>query len=102
MLHSKHKAEISLHPGLKEVENKDRVPKVRPGSAPTTNRETESAALSAGELNHLQHAEEEDIRPTVLLPEDSEEIEEMRKSLMQDIKSMSKEELMKTISDTVP
>ncbi|KAL4217347.1 hypothetical protein ACF0H5_023798 [Mactra antiquata] len=101
MLKSKHKAEISLTPGLKEIEDEERVPKVRPGSAPITKTETFTAALSAGETDHLLSKEEENIRPTVILPEDSEEIEKLRQSLMEDVKSMSKEDLMNSVSDTV-
>jgi hypothetical protein len=101
MLQSKHKAEVSLTPGLKEIEDKQRQPKVRPGSAPITKNETESAALSAGETEHLKSAENDSVRPTVILPEDSAEIEQLRKSLMEDVKSMPKEELLKTVSDSV-
>ncbi|XP_060575551.1 RB1-inducible coiled-coil protein 1-like [Ruditapes philippinarum] len=101
MLQSKHKAEVSLTPGLKEIEDKQRQPKVRPGSAPITKTETESAALSAGETEHLKSAENDSVRPTVILPEDSAEIEQLRKSLMEDVKSMPKEELLKTVSDSV-
>ncbi|XP_053385935.1 flagellum-associated coiled-coil domain-containing protein 1-like isoform X7 [Mercenaria mercenaria] len=101
MLQSKHKAEVNLTPGLKEIEDKQRVPKLRPGSAPITKSETQTAALSAGETEHLKTPEGDSVRPTVVLPEDSEEIEQLRKSLMKDVKSMPKEELLKTVSDTV-
>lgn len=101
MLKSKHRAEVSLTPGNHELDNKQRKPKVRPGSAPITKGETENAQLSAGELDHLKQDEEVDIRPTVLLPEDSAEVEEMRKELMEDIKSMSKEELLKVLEENV-
>ena len=101
MLKSKHRAEVSLTPGNHELDNKQRKPKVRPGSAPITKGETETAQLSAGELDHLKQDEEVDIRPTVLLPEDSAEVEEMRKELMEDIKSMSKEELLKVLEENV-
>ena len=101
MLKSKHKADVSFTPSSHELENKQRQPKVRPGSAPITKGETETAQLSAGELDHLKQEEDENIRPTVLLPEDSEEIEEMRRDLMEDIKSMSKEELLKVLEENV-
>ena len=101
MLKSKHKADVSFTPGDHELDSKQRQPKVRPGSAPITREETEIAHLSAGELDHLRQDQETDIRPTVLLPEDSAEIEEMRKSLMEDIKAMSKEDLLKVLEDNV-
>jgi len=101
MVSSKHKAEVNLTPGMKELENKMKVPKERPGSAPVTRQETHTAALSAGETQHLFPEEDENIRPNVILPEDSKEIEELRKSLMEDVKAMSKEDLLKTISDTI-
>lgn len=101
MLQSKQKAEVNLTPGLIEIEDKQRVPKTRPGSAPITKAETETAALSAGETDHLIPPDNENVRPTVILPEDSDEIERLRKSLMEDVKAMPKEELLKTVSDTV-
>ena len=101
MLESKHKADVSFTPGDQELDNKQRQPKVRPGSAPITKGETETAQLSAGELGHLKQDDEINIRPTVLLPEDSAEIEEMRRMLMEDIKSLSKEELLKVLEENV-
>lgn len=101
MLKSKHKAEVSLTPGLKEIEDEERIPKVRPGSAPITKSETFTAALSAGETDHLLVKESENVRPSVILPEDSEEIEQLRRTLMEDVKSMSTEELQDTVADSV-
>lgn len=101
MLRSKHKADVNLTPGDLELDNKQRQPKDRPGSAPVTREETKTAHLSAGELDHLKHREEPDIRPTVLLPEDSAEVEAMRRTLMEDIKGMSKEDLLKVLEDNV-
>lgn len=101
MLVSKHKADVNLSPGLQDIKDEEKVPKVRPGSAPVTRKETHTAALSAGETDHLKPNEDENVVPTVILPEDSEEIEQLRRSLMEDVKAMSKEELMKTISDSV-
>lgn len=101
MLRSKHNADVSLTPGLKEIEDKDRVPKHRPASAPITKSETETAALSAGETAHLKPPEDDSVRPTVILPEDSAEIENLRQTIIEDIKSMSEEELQRTVSDTV-
>ncbi|XP_052236733.1 myosin-3-like isoform X2 [Dreissena polymorpha] len=99
MLQSKHKANVNLAPTMKEAQDQKRIQKVRPGSAPITKGETVTAALSAGETGHLVHAEAQYVRPTVILPEDSEEIQRLRATLYEEVKSKPTHE---SISDSVP
>ncbi|XP_052814534.1 flagellum-associated coiled-coil domain-containing protein 1-like isoform X2 [Mya arenaria] len=98
MLQSKHKANVNLAPSMKETQERKRTPKVRPGSAPITKGETETASLSAGETEHLRHAQEEYVRPEVFLPEDTEEIQKLREELMADVRSKPMDD---SISNTV-
>ncbi|KAL3854609.1 hypothetical protein ACJMK2_013872 [Sinanodonta woodiana] len=97
LLRSKQKADISFKPGDQKLDEKEKQtkPKERPGSAPITKIEYSEAQTTAGETDHLLPQEDDMIRPNVLLPEDSEEIKELRRKLMEDIKRLSKEDLLK-------
>ncbi|KAK3592444.1 hypothetical protein CHS0354_004875 [Potamilus streckersoni] len=95
LLRSKQKADISFKPGDEKLDEKGTKPKERPGSAPITKMEYNEAQTTAGETDHLLPQEEDMIRPNVLLPEDSEEIKELRRKLMEDTKLISKEDLLK-------
>ncbi|XP_060076195.1 DNA ligase 1-like [Ylistrum balloti] len=96
MIKSKHKANVSLSPAVEpSSEQLPNQPKPeRPGSAPITRAETDSAQQFAGKFEDMlrEEADEETlISPSVILPGDSEEVERMRNELMKDIREKVKE-----------
>ena len=100
MLLSKKKSDVSFTPGDPEYEDRESQPKVRPGSAPMTRRELEVAHLSAGKTEHLIDEEEEVTpMPDHLFSEVNEEVEELRRQIMADIKVPTKEEMLTALKD---
>ncbi|XP_033728404.1 flagellum-associated coiled-coil domain-containing protein 1-like isoform X2 [Pecten maximus] len=95
MIKSKHKANVSLSPAVQPKSEQNQPQLERPGSAPITRTELDSAQQCAGKFEDLlrQDAEEEALfSPSVILPGDSEEVERMRKELLEDIREKVKEE----------
>ncbi|OWF44605.1 amyotrophic lateral sclerosis 2 chromosomal region candidate gene 12 protein-like isoform X2 [Mizuhopecten yessoensis] len=96
MIKSKHKANVSLSPAVQpssETQPNQSKPD-RPGSAPITRVETDSAQQFAGKFEDILRLEAEEdaiLSPSVILPEDSEEVVRMRKELMKDIMEKAKE-----------
>lgn len=95
MIESKHRANVSLRPGNQVLDGKDRKQKHRPGSAPLTREEVSSAHVSAGETDHLFVTPEDDfpILSDLDLNKANEEVEEMRKKLMADVKAAAQDDL---------
>ncbi|XP_062610227.1 early endosome antigen 1-like [Saccostrea cucullata] len=97
MLHSKQRSDVSFAPGDPEYEEVTHKPKTRPGSAPLTKREMETAHSSVGNTEHLLEKEDIPEFPDTLLPEVSKEIEELKKQIMSDIKVPTREEMLQAL-----
>ncbi|XP_061188172.1 centrosomal protein of 112 kDa-like isoform X2 [Saccostrea echinata] len=97
MLHSKQRSDVSFAPGDPEYEEVIHKPKTRPGSAPLTKREMETAHSSVGNTEHLLEKEDIPEFPDTVLPEVSKEIEELKKQIMSDIKVPTKEEMLQAL-----
>lgn len=92
LIESKKRADVALTPGL---ELGISGAKARPGSAPLTKRELEDAQFSAGQFDDFSKEDNEEvIRPDVNLNEVNEDIEQIRRNIMEDIKVPSKEEIL--------
>ncbi|XP_069107703.1 flagellum-associated coiled-coil domain-containing protein 1-like isoform X2 [Argopecten irradians] len=94
MIKSKHKANVSLSPAVQPPHETNQSKPERPGSAPITRAETDSAQQFAGKFEDLLRQEAEDDAipsPSVILQADSEEVERMRKSLLENIMEEVKE-----------
>ena len=92
MIKSKHAAQINLGPQIPFIDgmtiSNDPDPQERPGSAPVTREESANAQQHAGKFGGISREELEDLKimdASDIMPSDSEEIQKMRRSIMEDI-----------------